>query len=55
MATERVVISGNVSLPASMLKNVDPKAVQDLPEFRRAVPSFPRIPIERIGLAERAK
>ena len=53
MATERVVISGNVSLPASMLKNVDPKVVQDLPEFRKAVPSFPRIPVEKIGLAER--
>ncbi len=28
---------------------VDPRKVQDLPEFRAAFPWFPRIPVERIS------
>ena len=44
------VIRDNLELPASLLKGVDPKKVQDLPAFRRAAPKFPRIPVEEIGL-----
>ena len=48
-AEGRVVIRDNIELPATLLEGVDPKAVQDLPEFRRAAPRFPRIPVEEIG------
>ena len=32
---------------------VDPRKVQDLPEFRAAFPWFPRIPVEQIGAVKR--
>lgn len=50
-AKKRLIIRDNIELPASLLEGVDPKKVQDLPEFRRAAPNFPRIPVEEIGLA----
>ena len=48
-----VAIRDNIELPADLLDGTDPKAVQDLPEFRRAAPRFPRIPVENIGPAGR--
>ena len=51
-AKSRLVFRDNLELPASLLKGVDPKKVQDLPAFRRAAPKFPRIPVEEIGLGK---
>ena len=34
---------------AAAVESADPRKVQDLPQFRAAFPSFPRIPVERIG------
>ena len=35
---------------AAAAASADPRKVQDLPQFRAAFPSFPRIPVEKIGL-----
>ena len=34
---------------AAAVEFTDPRKVQDLPQFRAAFPSFPRIPVEKIG------